>query len=103
VERLDEHGFDWRGWSPDHVFDLAWGGDNDFHNLWPLNSEVNRNAGRMHNFGQIVEYNLPTDDVNEEPRRAPLDHPNFRPGAAAGHPDYPNGTVTFRITEITIH
>jgi hypothetical protein len=103
VELLADHDFDWRGWSPDHVLDLAWGGDDEFHNLWPLRSDVNSNAGLMHSSRQFVEYNRPTDDPEQEPRRAPLNHPDFQPGMAAGLDGYKNGTVTFRINEITIH
>jgi hypothetical protein len=63
-------------YSPDHVFDLAWGGDDDIHNLWPLDTFTNSAAGRLHNFGQIVEFRF-KDDPEDKVRLAALDHPHF--------------------------
>jgi len=57
-----------------------------------LNSEINRNAGRMHNFGQIVEYSEITDDASVPPRRKPLNDPIFTLEPRR----------VFRIREITI-
>jgi Domain of unknown function (DUF4157) len=39
---LKSAGFDWTGKDADHVRDLAFGGADDFDNLWPLDSKVNR-------------------------------------------------------------
>jgi hypothetical protein len=76
---LDEHGFEWDGrvkYSPDHVLDLAWGGKDAFHNLWPLDTFTNSAAGRLHNFQQFVEFRLKTDP-EDEVKRAPLSEPYF--------------------------
>lgn len=73
VEALDENGFDWGGYQPDHVVDLQFRSmqqpDPDslaYKNLWPLDAALNMRAGReMAN--QVVYMNLPSDP----PERAP--------------------------------
>ncbi len=39
---LKAAGFDWTGKDADHVRDLAFEGKDDFDNLWPLDSKINR-------------------------------------------------------------
>ena len=55
---LERHGYDWAraGTEPDHVQDRAWGGSDDFENLWPLDAVYNRDAGRRQNQNQPVEF-----------------------------------------------
>jgi hypothetical protein len=41
-QALTAAGYDWTGKDADHVRDLAFEGKDDFDNLWPLNSKINR-------------------------------------------------------------
>jgi hypothetical protein len=53
---LKDNGFDWAGFSPDHVQDLDWEGPDEFENLWPMDSNANRDAGSEQNQNQRVTY-----------------------------------------------
>lgn len=53
---LKDNGFDWAGFSPDHVQDLDWEGPDEFENLWPMDSDANRDAGSEQNQNQRVTY-----------------------------------------------
>jgi hypothetical protein len=57
---LEDGGFNWEGYSPDHVQDLMFEGDDAFSNLWPLDSSVNAYAGTWHS-GQPVCYSTLTN------------------------------------------
>lgn len=46
---LNEDGnFRWDIYSPDHVLDLAFGGQDDFSNIWPMDRQMNALAGTWH-------------------------------------------------------
>ncbi len=53
---LDGFGFNWYGYSPDHVQDLFWAGADHFMNLWPLRTRWNSDAGFDQNVRQRVDY-----------------------------------------------
>lgn len=58
-EMLAVHGFDWGGrrvLQADHVHDLAWGGRDEFANLWPADASFNGYAGLCQNIVQEVTY-----------------------------------------------
>jgi hypothetical protein len=58
-EMLAVHGFDWGGrrvLQADHVHDLAWGGRDQFANLWPADASFNGYAGLCQNIVQEVTY-----------------------------------------------
>jgi hypothetical protein len=58
---LEEDGFDdWDAYSPDHVTDLMFEGEDDFPNLWPLDRGTNSRAGTWH-WGQGVWFSNPGD------------------------------------------
>lgn len=44
---LREYGYDWGSKEADHVRDLQWGGQDDYHNLWPLERSWNNAANRV--------------------------------------------------------
>ncbi|MBO7743583.1 DUF4157 domain-containing protein [Paenibacillus sp. MWE-103] len=69
-EDLEEFGFDmWeKSCQPDHVVDLAFGGEDTYANLWPLDGTMNMAAGPLHSFKQKVKYNFPDDAPEHEPR-----------------------------------
>jgi hypothetical protein len=46
----------------DHVQDLQWGGDDDFGNLWPLESSMNQSVGPLQNQHQPVTFCLTEND-----------------------------------------
>ncbi len=51
---LEYYGFDWSATAPDHVQDLAWSGEDEFSNLWPLDSGKNTAANAV--YTQDVKY-----------------------------------------------
>ena len=78
---LEEYGFEGFSdgdYSPDHVRDLDWGGTDSYGNLWPLERGTNAAAGRYHSFSQEVEFNLPDDPPDREPRKEKLSYEFFR-------------------------
>lgn len=81
VKDLEEYGFEGFSdgeYSPDHVLDLDWGGPDSYANLWPLTRSTNVAAGRYHSFDQTVEFNLPDDPPEREPRNEKLSYVFFR-------------------------
>lgn len=68
-DTLARYGFNWSGWQPDHIEDLAMGGSDDYYNLWPLEADVNMNAGNWQ-LGQGVKYSREQDppDTRLQPK-----------------------------------
>jgi hypothetical protein len=70
-ELLAAHGFDWGGrrvLQADHVHDLAWGGADQFANLWPADASFNAYAGLCQNISQEVTYrSWPSGEVVTTP------------------------------------
>jgi hypothetical protein len=65
-KQLLENGFDdWDAYSPDHVVDLMFNGDDSFYNLWPLDRSTNARAGTWH-WGQGVWFSNPGDPTVRE-------------------------------------
>jgi hypothetical protein len=70
-ELLAAHGFQWGGrrhLQADHVHDLAWGGRDQFANIWPADGAFNGYAGLCQNIVQEVTYeSWPSGEVVTTP------------------------------------
>jgi hypothetical protein len=68
---FERHGFPIGGLDADHVKDLQFGGPDDFINLWPLNSSINRSSLRfadqpvsyLNDNGQLITTTLNDADL----------------------------------------
>lgn len=58
----------------DHVMDLAFGGHDVFHNLWPLDSSANTSAGARHGVAQHVDF---TDERGAPQTDVPITDPRL--------------------------
>jgi hypothetical protein len=80
----------WDAFAPDHVFDLGYGGDDAFSNLWPLDKATNTAASGRHGQGQIVKFSKPEDAEDDPPRETTLSRTDPRAPTGIGVPPATN-------------
>lgn len=88
---------------PDHVLDLDWNGADHFSNLWPLDADLNMEAGRVQNLQQQVTFSEgPQGPVHTDVTMREFKRQDFHRQRSTGDPERDRPHRYFRIALVRI-